>query len=257
MSDYPSRSNWLSLIPYGQFVTRQWLLGQGVSLHALDNALKSGKLETLARGVVARPGVKISWEGVVASVDCLLPELVYLGGLSALAEAGFSHYLDFSGRLHLYSPARQPAWLARLSLDVGFVWHGTSRLWDTQALLAAGSLSEISINGDSWKMASPEQAYLEVLADLPDVVSFEHADNLMQGLTSFSPRRLDALLKACRHVQVKRLFFFFADRYRYTWFKNLNPADYDLGSGKRSIVQHGKLDRTWQITVPEAFHGKE
>lgn len=88
-------------------------------------------------------------------------------------------------------------------------------------------------------------------------MSFEHADNLMQGLTSLSPRRLDALLKACRHVQVKRLFFFFADRHPYAWRKELNPADYDLGSGKRSVVPGGKLDATWLITVPEAFHGQE
>jgi len=257
MSKHPSRSDWLPLVPYGQFVTRQWLLEQGPSVHALDNALKSGRLEALTRGVVARPGVEISWQGVLVSLSRLLPEPVYLGGLSALSEAGFGHYLDFSDRLHLYSPAHQPTWLPRLSLGVECVWHGTSRLWDTRALLAAGSLSETSLGCGSWKMASPEQAYLEMLVDLPDMMSFEHADNLMQGLTSLSPRRLDALLKACRHVQAKRLFFFFADRYQYPWRKKLDPADYDLGSGKRSIVQHGKLDRTWQITVPEAFHGQE
>ena len=106
-------------------------------------------------------------------------------------------------------------------------------------------------------MAAPEQAYLEVLADVPDRVSFEHADQLMQGLTSLSPRRLDVLLKGCRHIKVKRLFFFFATRYDYGWLKHLDRKAYDLGSGKRVVARGGKLDGDYLITVPEAFHGPE
>lgn len=250
-----SRPDWLALVPFGQFVSRQWLLKQGVSPHALDNAVKSGKLKLLARGVLTRPDIGVSWKGALTSLDRLLPDPVYLGGLSALAEAGLGHYIRFTNRFHIYSPARPPTWLARLPLEFELVWHGTARLWDVQGLLSAGSLFGESLNGDLWRMASPEQAYLEVLADVPGRISFEHADELMQGMTSLSPRRLDALLKVCRHVQVKRLFFFFADRYEYPWRKKLDSDDYGLGSGKRSIVPGGKLDRTWQITVPEEFHG--
>lgn len=77
----------------------------------------------------------------------------------------------------------------------------------------------------------------------------------MQGLVNLSPRRLDSLLKACKHVQVKRLFLFFADRYQHAWRQKLQAEDYDLGAGKRSIVAGGKLDTTYNITVPEIFHG--
>ena len=31
--------------------------------------------------------------------------------------------------------------------------------------------------------------------------------------------------------------------------------NYDLGSGKRAVVESGKLNKTYQITVPEAFSG--
>jgi hypothetical protein len=95
------------------------------------------------------------------------------------------------------------------------------------------------------------------LADVPDTVSFEHADQLMQGLTSLSPRRLDVLLKGCRHIKVKRLFFFFATRYDYAWLKHLDRKAYDLGSGKRVVAKGGRLDSEYLITVPEAFHGPE
>lgn len=243
-------------IPFGQLATRQWLQEQGVSRHALDNALKSGKLTGLARGVVARPGVPVGWRGVVASLDRMASHPVYVGGLSAMAEAGLAHYVSLAQRVHLYSPAARPSWLRRLPLEVAWAWHSTVRLWDLQALMASGSLREQPLeNGGYWRLASPEQAFLEVLADLPGSLTFEHADNLMQGLSALSPRRLDLLLYACRHVRTKRLFFFFADRYNYPWRKHLRAEDYDLGKGKRSVVSGGKLDPTWLITVPEDFHG--
>lgn len=254
-STHTDLSTWL---PLGQLATRQWLLEQGVSRHALDNALKSGKLLAVSRGVVARPGLPIAWEGVAASLNQMLPQGVYVGGLSALEQTGYGHFVSVVRQLHLYSMASQPAWLPKLASRTELIWHSTRRLWDQKMLLAADSLREQSVEGGwPWILASPEQAYLELLAGVPNEVSFEHADNLMQGLSSLSPRRLDALLRACRHIQVKRLFFFFADRHAYPWRKHLQADDYDLGAGKRSIVPGGRLDKTYRITVPEAFHGSE
>ena len=63
--------------------------------------------------------------------------------------------------------------------------------------------------------------------------------------------------RCCRHIKVKRLFFFFATRYDYGWLKHLNRKAYDLGSGKRVVTKGGRLDSEYLITVPEAFHGPE
>jgi hypothetical protein len=49
---------------------------------------------------------------------------------------------------------------------------------------------------------------------------------------------------------VKRLFFFLADRHHHAWLKRLDKNAVDLGEGKRMLVKGGKLDRTYQITVP-------
>lgn len=252
----PVHNDQVERLPFGLLASRQWLLEQGMPLHAFDNALKSGKFVSLARGVVARPGVPVSWQGLVASLDRMMPEPVYLGGLSALELAGLGHYLRSVQRIHLYSAAPRPAWLERLDLGVEVVWHGTRRLWPQRALEQANSLKPQPGSGDwSYRLAAPEQAFLEVLADVPDGVSFEHADQLMQGLTALSPRRLDSLLQGCRHVRVKRLFFFFAERWGHDWLSRLDPADYDLGSGKRVVAKAGRLDRKYQITVPEALIG--
>jgi hypothetical protein len=78
---------------------------------------------------------------------------------------------------------------------------------------------------------------------------------LMEGLTNLSPRRLQELLADCRSVKVKRLFFFFADRHKHAWLKRLRKEQIDLGKGKRMLVKGGRLDHTYQITVPDDLDG--
>jgi hypothetical protein len=52
-------------------------------------------------------------------------------------------------------------------------------------------------------------------------------------------------------VKVKRLFFFFADRHQHAWLERLDRDAIDLGVGKRMLVKGGKLNKPYQITVPE------
>ncbi|MCC5880291.1 MAG: type IV toxin-antitoxin system AbiEi family antitoxin domain-containing protein [Idiomarina sp.] len=94
------------------------------------------------------------------------------------------------------------------------------------------------------------QAILELLSDVPQTISFEHADELMQNLRNLSPRKLDPLLKSCRNIKAKRLFFWFAGRHQHPWLKHLNSEEYNFGSGKRVVANEGRLDPAWQITVP-------
>ena len=99
-------------------------------------------------------------------------------------------------------------------------------------------------------MSMPERAVLELLAEVPLRGTFEQADALIEGLSSLSPKRLNALLAECRSVKVKRLFMWFAERHHHPWFSRLDIKSLDLGSGKREIVAGGKLDKKYLITVP-------
>jgi hypothetical protein len=49
---------------------------------------------------------------------------------------------------------------------------------------------------------------------------------------------------------VKRLFLWSAERHQHTWLKKLDRKDIDLWRGKRMLVRGGKLDPTYNITVP-------
>jgi hypothetical protein len=79
---------------------------------------------------------------------------------------------------------------------------------------------------------------------------FHNTDQLFEGLANLRPASLTRLLQECTSIKAKRLFFFFADRHAHAWAKRLDPAQFDLGSGKRQIVKGGRLHREFEITVP-------
>ena len=249
-----------ALLPYGMLATKKWLAEQGLSAHAIDNAVKTETLLLLATGVYSQYSRSVSWEGVVASMQRMdkvegtdVPPAV-VGGLSALSLSGLSQYLSLGNQphIHLYAAGKLPTWLVRLSLPVEFEGHSTSKLWPESLLTDKSFIKEHEwgVELPPVYFSCPEKAILELLMDLPDRVTFEHADELMQGLVNLSPRKLDTLLKACKSIKTKRLFFWMAKRQAYPWFSKLNVKDYDLGSGKRVVAKGGKLDADYLITVP-------
>jgi hypothetical protein len=179
--------------------------------------------------------------------------------------------------VHLYGPDRPPAWLNKLRLDVHFLYHNSQKLFGSEdvprAIKGPASNAHASRNTDAnlqhgglilqpwgqwdWPLtlSTPERAVLELLDELPERESFHQVDKLMEGLSNLSPRRLQKLLSDCRSVKVKRLFLFFADRHQHAWAKRITKDDIDLGKGKRMLVKGGKLNSTYQITVPEDLVG--
>jgi hypothetical protein len=106
-----------------------------------------------------------------------------------------------------------------------------------------------------WKwplvISSPERAILELLDELPTRETFHDIDMIMEGLVNLSPRRLQPMLEQATSVKVKRLFLYFADRHRHQWAAHLDRDRITLGKGKRALVKRGRLDRIYNITIPE------
>jgi len=249
-----------TLLPFGQLASRHCLLEKAFSAHTLDNYLKSGKFISVAPGFYKRAESRLSWQGAVASLPNLIESPVTAGGLTALELQGFAQYLSLSPqrKVHLYSPEPCATRLQSVfkQIDIELHWHRTARLW------MKGWPEKAALHPYQWRedatamvISSPEQAILELLMGVPEEVSFEHAEQLMQSLTQLSPRKLDGLLRECKNVKVKRLFFWFADRFEYPWRKRLDACDYDLGSGKRVVAVGGQLDKHYHITVPREQTG--
>jgi len=263
-------------LPEGLLVDASWLSKQGYSTSLLSQYVAAGWLEQPARSVYRRRRGSLSWQQVVISLQTLLEYPLVVGGRTALEVQGYAHYLARETReVHLYGPERPPNWLQKLPIGVHFLYHNDRKLFRNEPATRGPSslrwnLAEGKGSGNDpihntfivqpwgqwdWPLtlSTPERALLELLDELPKRESFEQVDKLMEGLTNLSPRRLQKLLEDCRSVKVKRLFFFFADRHRHAWLKQVKKAEIDLGTGKRMLVKGGRLDPTYEITVPEAL----
>lgn len=256
----------------GLLATTSWLGKRGYYRQLLDQYVSSGWLESPARGVYRRPGPPLKWQHAVASLQNLLGLPVYVGGLTALEIQGYGHFVRMGGimTVHLYSLVALPSWVTKLPLKDEFVIHrrrlfsevnddlGSAPVNVARDIGAPTERLRIGLKAIVWgeydwpiTYSTPERAYLEVLDDIVAPELIGHANLVMQGLTTLSPRRLKRLLAACRSVKVKRLFFALAERNNHQWLRELDPKDFDLGKGKRHLAPGGKLHPKYLITLPE------
>lgn len=257
------------LLPEGLIVDSGWMERQGYSTALRSQYVAAGWLKQPVRRVYQRPRGTLSWQQVVVSLQTLLRQNFIVGGATALELQGYEHYLKHSTRtVYLYGPETPPTWLKNLSVGATFAYRNDARLFHTaRATTAPHSLEPSPYKPDAgrseglttrpwghwnWPLviSTPERAILELLDELPDNESFHQVDMMMEGLSTLSPARLQALLMDCRNVKVKRLFFFFADRHQHAWLKRLDRKKIDLGSGKRMLVRGGRYDPKYLITVP-------
>lgn len=250
------------LLPEDGVTTRLRLMSQGFDRHAIDNLVKSDQLISVAPGVYTRPGSSPTWQGLVHFLQTGLGLNLTIGGQTALELLGLSHYVPLGSRkiVHLYGTDKLPVWLNHLNLDTEFQWHSEWDLLGNRHSVSGGHPDPLKsfTRRYSWKegkedlvISSPERALLEVLAGVPRETSVEHADQLLQGMTSLSPRSLQALLEQCHNIKARRLFFWLADRYQHPWLEKLHREKIDLGAGKRMVVKEGKLDKKYNITIPK------
>lgn len=247
------------IMPENIIVTRSWLVEYAsLDKHAIDNLVKSGQLKSLWRGLYTRGKVQLVWQSMVYTLQVVMKTDFIVGGLTSLRLKGFSHYIPVSKKetIHIHGNDKLPLWANELSENITFVRHTRNEIFSgMEKDLSDKYTSSVywKEGFDELKVSCPERACLEMLNEVPRKISFEHADELIQGMTSLSPRTLQKLLEACTSIKVKRLFLWFGSRHGYTWFSKLNTDRIDLGSGNRMIVEGGTLDKDYQITVPKNF----
>ena len=236
--------------PEGLVVTRKQLLAAGLSGAALDRYVKSGWLHLVGRGAylrgpdqaLARP---LRWQQLVISMQRAgLP--LHLGGASALALHGWpggdARVVDLFGR------AKLPAWVPQVRLREAVAVHRFELL---PPRVRAGI---VPVQWGPWDwslwLSTPERALLEAVALLPERAAFAGVDALFAAARALDVVALNQLLGWSRHVQVNRLFLWFADRHAHGWNAAIDRARVFVGSGKRQVVAGGRLDSRYQITVP-------
>jgi hypothetical protein len=243
------------LLPEGAVVPSHWLQQKGYSRQLIYKYVNSGWLVNCGRGAYCRRTTDVSWQELVASWQHVAAGAYHVGGETALNLQGYAHYLPLRGEsyVHLYGRHSVPGWVKGMSLEAELVFN-SRRLFAEEAVGVGLKSWPSPIKKWPLTVSEPERAILEMLPDVYDEYSFTHAAELMQGLTALRPGLVMELLRQCTHVKSKRLFLFLADYYQHAWMAKVHVKRIDLGSGKRIVVQGGKLDQTYLITVPEAFY---
>ena len=141
---------------------------------------------------------------------------------------------------------RLPGWF--LSHDWGVrVRYHCPKLFSSQV---QSGFTHVERGDYSVRVSAPERAILEVLHLATTNESFVQAVEMVGGLSTLRPQLLQQLLEECRSVKVKRMLLWAAEHAGHAWFARLSPEALDLGAGKRVVYRGGRLDRTYQITVP-------
>ena len=71
-------------------------------------------------------------------------------------------------------------------------------------------------------VSCPERTILEILDEIPTILSLEHAAEMFSGVSSLSPRQLRKSGEDCGNVTGNRLFLSFPERHDHALFKSSN-----------------------------------
>ncbi len=234
----------------GVVYTSPWLSDNGYTPDMLFGYKESNWVKSIGRGAYVKSQDEPLWEGAVHALQHQLNYSIHVGGETALELQGVRH--NVSPRLnecHLYSPSKRklPAWFT--SYDWGVeIKHHISTLFEEKDL---GIKSMVLKNGVPILVADPERAILELLSHVNSKSTFLKSWHLMEGMMTLRPNLVQNLLRNCNSIKVKRLFLYMAENNELPLYGKLKLSEIDLGSGKRTIVGNGKLDKKFKITVPE------
>lgn len=219
-------------------VTTRHLREMGISRQLAYSYVQSGWLIPLGYGYFLRVGDSLTPKGAVAALQANGVK-VHIGGKSALGLKGFSHYLGLGGEtLYLFGRGIRdlPEWfLSRCKASLTNV----ALFEESQDLEKRLCVSRLEHDSHAPFVSEPERAALELLDQVPKRQTLEEARLILEGLQALRSRKMAELLKACRKVKVKRLFWHVAEELALPVLKKLDPVEIDFGA-KSAYVLRGE-----------------
>jgi hypothetical protein len=213
---------------------RQW----NVSRQSVHWYTKTGWLSSLGHGYYIRQGETPTVTGTVATLEASGFK-IHIAGKSALSLKGFSHYLSLgNGKLYLYGrDVRQlPQWLSNF-----FPVEVTTKKLFKERDETSGRLFVRRLDPNeetSPHVSDPERAILEMLDNVPATQTIEEAKEIMEGMHSLNPGKLEILLEHCVRIKVKRLFWLLCKELDLPVINEIPPNKVDFGSSTAYIVPH-------------------
>lgn len=236
--------------PRDVVATADWLQSKGIYRQLIDIYINSGWLERIGPGAYKRKGDTVNWSGGLYALQKLQRIPVHVGSKTALELHGLGHYIRMSDtqKIVLWKTpdVRVPSWFLNFNWKADLQIRSATLFSELTDVLSKKQLEQVEIT-----ISPAERAILEYLYDIPKYEGIDEANYIMEGLSTLRPALLQKLLNSCTSVKVKRIFLYLAEHHDHPWFKRLDTSTITLGTGKREIVKGGKLNKKYQIVVPD------
>ncbi len=236
------------LLTPGRVVTSSYLESIGMPRSSQKYYYKSGFLERIGRGAYKKTNDKVQWQGAVNAIQKQKKIKVHLGGLSALAYQGFSHYSSIDKEiLQFFSPIRTllPKWFLNYDWGINIQLKGTSFLPYNLGL------KEIEINQIPIIVSSPERAIMECLYLSKKQTDLIECYKIFKRLVNLEPKLVMELLQKCNLKKIKRLFLYMAEKSNHSWVQSINTNKIDIGNGNILITKNSVYISKYQISIPK------
>ena len=244
----------LQKFPSGSLFFSSWMKENGISYELQRRYRDSEWLMPIGTGVMIRTGENPTLYAALSSLNKQTGKFIYVGGLSALELAGYTHYVPM-GRPVVYVGYHQrewiPSWLKKHDWDVDLLCV-TSEYFDSETGITTMRQGAFEI-----LVSTPERAFMECLNLVPRQYNLMDLYYVMEQLTSLRPGMVQTLLEKNSSVKMKRLFLYMAEKSGHSWFSDLDVSKIDIGSGKREIISNGVYDSKYQIVIPEELRNYE
>ena len=244
----------LQKLPSGALFFSSWMRKNGISYELQRRYRDSEWLKALGSGVMIRTSENPTIYSALSSLNKQTGKHFYIGGLSALELAGYTHYVPM-GRPVMYIGYPKGEWVQSWlknhdwGVDVVFV---TSAYFDLDTGITTMMQGAFEI-----LVSTPERAFMECLNLVPKQYNLMDLYYVMEQLTTLRPSMVQTLLEQNTSVKTKRLFLYMAEKAGHTWFNDLDLQKIDTGSGKREIMPNGVYDNKYQIVIPEELKNYE
>ena len=235
-------------LPRGSVLLPSWLLSQGYSYELQQSYRKSNWLKSIGKGAMIKSGDTLVLSGALLALQRTGNTNIHIGGRSALELQGLAHYLQINTpetTLFANGRAKLPVWFEKNDWNVKTKLFRLS-LFDNETL----GMTDFRDGELIMKISNPARAIMECLALCPEDFPLSESFELMEGLASLRPAKVQELLKSCKSVKVKRLFLHFAEKANHAWFKYLDVSKINLGTGNRSLVASGVLVAKYKLVLP-------
>ncbi len=236
-------------LPRGSVLLPSWLLTQGYSYELQQVYRKSGWLKSIGKGAMLKSGDSLVLTGALSALQNIESINIHIGGRSALELQGLAHYLQINNpetTLFVNGRTKLPFWFTNNYWNIKTKLFRLSLLNDETFGMIDSQDGELTM-----KISNPTRAIMECLALCPDKFPLSESFELMEGLASLRPVKVQELLENCNSLKVKRLFLHFAEKINHTWFKHLDISRINLGSGNRSLVESGILVSKYKLVLPK------